>query len=145
MAKSRDNRNPKALTEQELRHIRRVVKSLRDRQGGAVPHSDLVALASGISHGSLITVDFQPSEHVDGPMVVVQLANEPERQNEFLLSPREQAVAALIAVGLANKEIAARLGIAASTVKDHVHRILTKTGLPNRAAIAVVCGNPRHR
>jgi DNA-binding CsgD family transcriptional regulator len=45
-------------------------------------------------------------------------------------------VAACVASGLPNREIAARLWLATATVKDHVHRILTKTGLPNRKAIA---------
>ena len=52
------------------------------------------------------------------------------------LTPREFEVAGLVAAGLANKEIAARLGVKTSTAKEHVHRILVKTELPNRAAIA---------
>jgi DNA-binding NarL/FixJ family response regulator len=52
---------------------------------------------------------------------------------------REREVAALVAEGLSNKQIAARLFISLATVKDHVHRILKKTGLPNRAAVAAAC------
>ena len=36
----------------------------------------------------------------------------------------------------AGKDIAIALGIRLSTVKDHVHRVLDKTGLDSRAAIA---------
>jgi DNA-binding NarL/FixJ family response regulator len=52
------------------------------------------------------------------------------------LSPREREVAALVGDGLTNRDIAARLYISIATVKDHVHHILTKSGLPNRAAVA---------
>jgi DNA-binding NarL/FixJ family response regulator len=45
-------------------------------------------------------------------------------------------ICALVTEGLSNKQIAARLHIALATVKDHMHRILAKTGLPNRAAVA---------
>ena len=52
------------------------------------------------------------------------------------LGPRELEITALIADGLANKQIAAQLGLTLGTVKNYVHRILAKTELPNRAAIA---------
>ncbi|MBK8916063.1 MAG: helix-turn-helix transcriptional regulator [Phycisphaerales bacterium] len=53
-----------------------------------------------------------------------------------MLSRREIEIAGCVAEGLSNKQIAARLHIALSTVKDHMHRILVKTGVPNRAAVA---------
>ena len=43
---------------------------------------------------------------------------------------------ALLAEGLTNKEIAARLYLSPRTVEKHVERILTKTGLANRTALA---------
>jgi DNA-binding NarL/FixJ family response regulator len=52
------------------------------------------------------------------------------------LSPREREVAALIAEGRSNGEIAAALVIAARTADTHVGHILTKLGLHNRAQIA---------
>jgi DNA-binding NarL/FixJ family response regulator len=42
------------------------------------------------------------------------------------LTRREQDILKLIAAGLANKEIAERLNISVSTVKNHVHNILDK-------------------
>ncbi|MFQ5479496.1 MAG: response regulator transcription factor, partial [Candidatus Binatia bacterium] len=45
-------------------------------------------------------------------------------------------VAGLVAEGLSNREIAARLYISVATTKDHVHNILAKLGLPNRTAVA---------
>lgn len=52
------------------------------------------------------------------------------------LTPRERATAALVAEGLSNKEIAARLGIALCTVKNHVHHILEKLRVSRRTQAA---------
>lgn len=48
------------------------------------------------------------------------------------LTPREGEVLALVGRGLSNKEIAGALGIALSTVKNHVHSILGKIGVSFR-------------
>jgi non-specific serine/threonine protein kinase len=52
------------------------------------------------------------------------------------LTRREQQVADLIAGGMSNKEIAARLVIARRTAEGHVERILQKLGFSSRAQIA---------
>jgi DNA-binding NarL/FixJ family response regulator len=53
------------------------------------------------------------------------------------LSPREREVAALIAKGLTNKQIARSLEIAERTAENHVEHILTRLGFQSRAQIAV--------
>jgi DNA-binding NarL/FixJ family response regulator len=53
------------------------------------------------------------------------------------LTPREREVLALLAEGLANKAIAARLGISEHTAKFHVNAILGKLGVDSRAEAIV--------
>lgn len=52
------------------------------------------------------------------------------------MTPREREVVELIASGLANKEIAARLGIATHTVKSHVRNVMDKLQLHTRLEIS---------
>ena len=54
------------------------------------------------------------------------------------LTRREQQVAALIAEGLTNKQIAARLVISQRTAEGHVEHIMTKLGFTSRAQIAAM-------
>mgnify|MGYP000856540807 CR=1 FL=1 len=53
------------------------------------------------------------------------------------LTPRERQVAALVAEGMSNAEIAEKLVIEVASVRRYVSRILTKTGLRDRVQIAV--------
>jgi DNA-binding NarL/FixJ family response regulator len=48
------------------------------------------------------------------------------------LSPREREVLALLGAGLANKEVAARLGISLRTVEGHLGNIFAKLGVSSR-------------
>ncbi|MDQ6770542.1 MAG: response regulator transcription factor [Gemmatimonadota bacterium] len=49
------------------------------------------------------------------------------------LTPREREILALLADGLANKQIAARLGISKNTVKTHLELLFDKLGVSSRA------------
>jgi predicted ATPase/DNA-binding CsgD family transcriptional regulator len=60
------------------------------------------------------------------------------------LTPAERNVADLVARGLTNPEIAARLGVSAGTIKDHVSSALRKLGVRTRAELAAaVSSHPR--
>ena len=53
------------------------------------------------------------------------------------LTPREREVWALVAAGLTNPEVAARLGLSDNTVKFHVQHLFSKLGVKNRTEAAL--------
>jgi two-component system, NarL family, nitrate/nitrite response regulator NarL len=66
-----------------------------------------------------------------------QFVRPPAAAPQEPLTPREREVLALLAEGLANKTIAARLGISEHTAKFHVNAILGKLGVESRAEAIV--------
>ena len=98
---------------------------------------ELVQLAADVDHDLGLTIDFEASHDFGQPMVVVRMPAARATPDWWPdLSPREREVAMLLARGLANKQIATQLSISVATVKDHVHHVLSKTGLSSRAAVA---------
>jgi DNA-binding CsgD family transcriptional regulator len=57
------------------------------------------------------------------------------RWNQQTLTPQEREVAELAAIGLANKQIVARLGLSPRTVSTHLHHAFRKLGITSRAAL----------
>jgi DNA-binding NarL/FixJ family response regulator len=53
------------------------------------------------------------------------------------LSPRQREVAALVAEGLSNQQIAERLFISLGTVRTHMYQIFQLTGVRNRTELAL--------
>jgi non-specific serine/threonine protein kinase len=62
-----------------------------------------------------------------------------------VLTGRERQVAELVAQGLSNKDIAARLVISQRTAEGHVQRILSKLGLTSRTQLATWVARQRRR
>jgi DNA-binding CsgD family transcriptional regulator len=58
--------------------------------------------------------------------------------DDWSLTPREREIAQLVADGLTNRQIAARLGITPDTIKKHLTNVLTKVDCANRTQLAVV-------
>ena len=76
--------------------------------------------------------------------LITDLASRPERppssdsRTLALLTDREREVLALVAEGLSNDEIAARLFLRPLTAKTHVSRIMTKLNARDRAQLVVI-------
>ena len=67
---------------------------------------------------------------VGAPTLLFESENEPLERGP--LTDRESEVIGLLAKGLANKQIAAALGISEHTVKFHVSSIYSKLNVTNR-------------
>ena len=76
-------------------------------------------------------------------LVAATAMNAPSGQAPGTLTAREREVAVLVAQGLANSEIADRLGIGAATVKTHVSTLLEKFQVRNRVQLAVAVAECR--
>ncbi|MEU6387730.1 LuxR C-terminal-related transcriptional regulator [Streptomyces sp. NPDC046939] len=85
-------------------------------EGGSLPLDPVVELA--------LTVEPAAGARRSGPADV--------------LTPRERQVAALVADGRTNREVAAELAVSKRTVDSHVEHILTKLGFTSRAQIAAL-------
>jgi DNA-binding NarL/FixJ family response regulator len=70
----------------------------------------------------------QPSTEVVFPIALLDVLKSSLASSHRgdLLTRREREVADLLEQGLPNKQIAAKLGVEISTVKNHVHQILAK-------------------
>jgi predicted ATPase/DNA-binding CsgD family transcriptional regulator len=86
-------------------------------EGQAMPLEEAISLA----------LEMKPSEAV---------ADVPSQRD--ILTPREREVAALVARGWKNREIAQHLVITEKTAKNHVAHILAKLGLASRARLAAL-------
>lgn len=113
-----------------LLRLRRLVERI-DRR--SVPAAELAEVGEAL--GGAVTIDLDAAEQLGAPLVVLREA--PGEDPCFAaLSAREREVAALVAEGRRNADIASALYISVATVKDHVHAVLRKTGLSRRAQIA---------
>ena len=98
----------------------------------ASPHLLIEALLAAVAGDTLIS-----------PELTVRLLSSarvnpfhPARDSALLLTPREEDVARLVAVGKTNSEIGRQLFITPGTVKTHLANIQTKLGVKNRVGIA---------
>jgi len=121
-----------------LGQLRAMVRQLQVCNSDGTSLTEVVRLAREVELRSGITVDFGATPELGQPLVVVRLRPGSPLPTASLhaLTPRERDVAALVADGLSNKQIARRLQITVGTVKHYVHQILEKTGLRGRVAIA---------
>jgi DNA-binding NarL/FixJ family response regulator len=121
------------LDEATLAVIRDIVAEIKASPGH--PRDAVARLAGLLPPGLGLTLDLEAAKTLGESLVILRPSADPDPGFEHL-TPREREVAGLVATGLRNKDIAVALGITLATVKDHVHRILEKTGLDSRAAVA---------
>jgi DNA-binding NarL/FixJ family response regulator len=96
--------------------------------------NDLVAAIENLKRGEL---HCPPRVAASLFRHVASLANKVRhRSGAAALTRREREVLALIDAGLSNKEIAVRLHIETSTVKNHVHNLLEKVQATSRTQAA---------
>jgi len=121
-----------------LGQLRAMVRQLHDRNSAGTSLAEVVRLAREVELRSGITVDFGATPELGQPLLVVRMPSGAPLPSASLnaLTPREREVAALVADGLSNKQIAQKLRLTVGTVKHYVHQILEKTGLQGRVGIA---------
>jgi DNA-binding CsgD family transcriptional regulator len=73
--------------------------------------------------------------------VLVPPASTAARSPVQLLTARELQIAALVAQGMLNKEVADRLHISEWTVCAHLRRIYSKLGVSTRSAMVYLCAS----
>jgi DNA-binding NarL/FixJ family response regulator len=104
----------------------RTARRLRGRGIRVVFLGDVTEEDAGVSISTRSSVESLASALVPGattrPLVTSRL------------TPREQEVLALVARGLAAKQVARHLGISAKTVERHKTKIYAKLGVPNQTA-----------
>ena len=91
-------------------------------------------------HGQRLSRDSGTPEPGDAILVLVQnvttdFVSERLLQERFDLTSREVRVAALLARGDSNKQIASRLGISLHTARHHVEHVLVKLQVRKRAEV----------
>jgi DNA-binding NarL/FixJ family response regulator len=124
------------LDDKALAKLRTALDGVR---GGALSRARLAGLAEVAPEGVVLTIDLAAERLLGVPLVVATVAHQPGSDVCFAsLTPREREVAALVAAGLRNRDVALALAISVGTVKDHVHRILVKSGLDGRTQVAAV-------
>lgn len=85
-----------------------------------------------------VALVFQRAELAERATVLAERRGERRAAEDIArITPRQREVAVLIAAGVSNAEIAARLTITEGTANNHVEAILRRLGLQSRTQVAV--------
>lgn len=104
-----------------------------------VPPGELLTAIRSVHSGDAVVAPSTTRRLLDrfAPMLP-NAGGKPQHKELERLTEREREVMILVAQGLSNGEIAARLVLSEATVKTHVGRILTKLGLRDRVQVVVL-------
>jgi pimeloyl-ACP methyl ester carboxylesterase/DNA-binding CsgD family transcriptional regulator len=128
-----------------LAQVRAPTLVVHRRHDRAIPHRCGRELAGAIPGARLVSLPGRSHfPHVGDAAAVVRAILEflgsaggaPSRDRTAELTPRQLQVAALIADGLTNRQIATRLGIEERSAEGHVERIRLRLGVTSRAQVA---------
>ncbi|MEV0535675.1 response regulator transcription factor [Kitasatospora sp. NPDC050463] len=104
-----------------------------------VPPTELVAAIRAVHGGDAVVAPTTTRRMIDRfAEVLPTAASTPGPDTLGPLTEREREVFLLVAQGLSNSEVAARLVLSEATVKTHVGRILAKLGLRDRVQAVVL-------
>jgi NarL family two-component system response regulator LiaR len=134
-----------------IRRLRELVPSARVLVLTSFADDSQIFAATAAGANGYLLKDVDPAELADGirsvhagrPALHPAVATRLMRQAQRIAPPgdltsRERDVLRLVVEGLANKQIAQRLGIGEKTVKTHVSRVLGKLGVDDRTQAAVL-------
>jgi DNA-binding NarL/FixJ family response regulator len=128
-------RDPPVVLLAELPDPQTTARALRLGARAVLPadlaRSQLLAALEAVSRGFVVAMPVEVETVIAAFRTATSQTNEVEELLEPL-TPREHEVLRMLALGLANKEIAARLNISEHTVKFHVAAILGKLGASSR-------------
>jgi non-specific serine/threonine protein kinase len=94
------------------------------------------AFQTGFAHGADLDLEQIVAYALDENPEPATATHAPRPASGTSLTKREQQVAELVAAGLSNKDIAARLLIAPRTAETHVENCLSKLGFTTRTQLA---------
>jgi NarL family two-component system response regulator YdfI len=128
-------RDPPVVLLAELPDPQTTARALRLGARAVLPadlaRSQLLAALQAVSRGLVVAMPVEVETVVAAFRTAASQTNEVEELLEPL-TPREHEVLRMLALGLANKEIAVRLNISEHTVKFHVAAILGKLAASSR-------------
>jgi DNA-binding NarL/FixJ family response regulator len=119
-----------------------VARALRAGAGGFVGKgigaAELLDAVRTIARGDTLLSPAATRSLVARFLATPEAAAPPHPERLAALTPRERETVALVATGLSNQEIAARMVLSPFTVRAHVQRAMTKLQARDRAQLVVI-------
>jgi non-specific serine/threonine protein kinase len=108
---------------------------------GSACYAELHAAGAGRPLAQLADLAIADTDRLPGPAARAAAGEAPGGPGDGQLTVREREIAALVARGLSNRAIAARLVISKRTVDAHVTHIFAKLGLSSRVQLTIWLGD----